>query len=1322
MADPASVRILGSCALVLSCLVGLSRPGLTDSADAPAGLSRFQGFGAAQGLRNLAVTEIAQDRDGLLWLGTNDGVYRLDGGRFSHFSVEDGLASKSINSVTAGPDGRVCVGGNQGLACWDGSRFLQADMRGLPAGVPISTMASFAGKLWVGTNGAGLYVQDAASGFVPAPGWGSRATQVFSLWADATGLVVGDGASVALSSGQGTWKGLGDVGLGHDRVTGVLRDRSGALWIRTTTGVWRLPAGATRARDLSAGLPVGYDAATQPTTMVIGPRGNVLIATDVGIVDREGDHWRVTGLAASPGMPVETTRALFVDREGSLWVGGTGLFQLRGRGVIERHDVTSGLPGDTVWHYQRDREGTLWVGTNRCLARAIAGRWECLAGTQGRVIRSAVFPPQGGVFIGGTPSDLVYIDPAGHSTSLGPVDQPVDGIIVALALGPEGDLWIGTRVGLYRLAGAVPGPLERVVIPGIRADHAFASFAVVDGRLWTATNDGIAVRDHGVWRVFGKAAGFRETAMRYVAGRADRRICVGYLEPNGVSCFRYTGGAVVDIQHIGAAQGIGIVYFLGEDPQHRLWIGTGDGVDVVTPHGIDHFDDSDGLAGNDSSAMAFLADRDGSTWLGQTGGATHVFTQDYAGPASPPRTVFVSGRLGDQPIPEVHAALEVPYDRNTLVLVFASSSLLDETRVRYEVRLAPMDTGWTASHQREARYPALPPGAYTFEVRSGIGAGPWGPVSSLAFTVLPAWWQTRWVIALAGLCGLLGTGAGFAWWLGRRTRQLHAQSEESFRAVIDLMPDMISVHRHRKLTYLNRAHRRFLGLDGARSWADVDLLEQIFPDDRKEITDLFVRVRALEAQVDTEIIEIRMRAADGAWRICEVSGIVVEIAGERTLVASGRDITERKRLRAKLQVSDRMASLGTLAAGIAHEINNPLSYVTGNLEVVAESLQRATGAAAGPDHAEVTAAISDARDGADRVRKIVQGLRVFSRSEEERRVPLELAGVIDAAVRMTANELRHRAQLVRELGPVPLVVADDGRLTQVFINLLVNAAHAIPEGHSDKNRVTVRTRTDDHGNAVIEVEDTGKGIDREVQSRVFDPFFTTKEVGAGTGLGLSICHGIISGIGGQIAIESSTDAAHPAGTMTGTGTIVRLTLAPSRQAPAIAASTPSQPQTAASEQRRYRVLLVDDEPRVAQTMERLLRRDYDITVAECGHDALAHVAAGARFDAIVSDVMMPNMTGVELLAEIERIAPAQAAHMIFLSGGAFTAETRERLETLGVPQLEKPVTAKQLRAALTELITAANAATTKTANPAPPANAARATNATNAALPASPTV
>jgi PAS domain S-box-containing protein len=1113
-------RVLRGCAVAL-WLAALGRPALAQTAaDVPPGRLTYRLFGGADGLRNLVIISIAQDDDGFLWIGTEDGVYRYDGERFAHFSVDEGLASSLVHVVGVAPDGRVCVGSSAGLACWDGDRFWRATSRGLPA-IPVLTLASHAGKLWVGTDGGGLYVQGSDGRFAPAPGWpGAATTAVRALWADASGLVVGDGATVLISAGDGAWRSVGEVGLGRDRVEGVLRDRRGALWIRTPRHMWFLPDGAGRATDLRDGFPTGFDATGAPNAMAIGPRGDVLIGTDDGVAYRDRDRWRTIGSQA--GLPAATTRALLVDRDGDLWIGSAGLLQLRGRGLIEHHNRASGLPGEIVWTYLRDRSGALLAGTNRCLARATATGWACVPGTDGRVVRSVVFAPQGGMFVGGAPSDLLYIDRDGRTTSLGEPDRP-DHNIYALALGPEGDLWVATKMGLYRLPGAAPGPLVPVTVPGIRDTARFGSFAVVGDRLWTtAAPGGVAVYQRGTWRVIDQAAGLRSSAASYLIARGDGRLCTAYIEALGATCFRYDGQRAIDVAHIGPADGLtaGMVYFLGEDAERRLWIGTGDGVNVVTPRGMDHFDQSDGLAGNDSASQAFLLDHDGSVWLGSTGGASHVLAQHYTGPPPTPRTALVAGRLGDQPIGTARTGLEVPHDHSALTLDFAAGSLLDARRVEYQLRLSPHETEWGITHQRQVHYPALLPGAYRFEVRARVDAGSWGHSTAFAFAVLPAWWQTRWFAALVVVAALALIGAVFTWWLRkvlrRRTRQLHEQTEAGFRAVIDLMPDLISMQRGGKVVYLNLALRRLMGIDDLSGrWEELDLMDRVHPDDRAQVIDLFRRVGELEPELVSEALEVRIRGADGSWRICEVSGTRVKLGGSVTVVSSGRDVTERQRLRAKLLVSDRMASLGTLAAGIAHEINNPLAYVTGNLEAMSETLDAVAGVPAA-DRAELDAQVRDARDGAERVRKIVHGLRSFSRPEQETRVPLALPDVIEAAIRLTGNELRHRARLERDLQPTPLVSADDGRLTQVFINLLINAAHAIPEGRSDDNCITVRAHTDDQGRAVVEIEDTGKGIAPDVQARVFDPFFTTKGIGEGTGLGLSICHGIVSGLGGQI--------------------------------------------------------------------------------------------------------------------------------------------------------------------------------------------------------------
>ena len=242
-----------------------------------------------------------------------------------------------------------------------------------------------------------------------------------------------------------------------------------------------------------------------------------------------------------------------------------------------------------------------------------------------------------------------------------------------------------------------------------------------------------------------------------------------------------------------------------------------------------------------------------------------------------------------------------------------------------------------------------------------------------------------------------------------------------------------------------------------------------------------------------------------------------------------RDLTDRKLMQARLLQSDRMASVGTLAAGVAHEINNPLAYVKANLDVLAsrripqlavllrsleeERIEHLGGGE--PDDSayelserlsQIAAMIDLAREGAERVRSIVRDLKTFSRADEETTTPVDVARVLDASVNMAWNEIRHRAKLIKEYGEVPPVEANESRLGQVFLNLLINAAQAIPEGRAYEHEIRVRTYADANDErVVIAVSDTGSGIAKDALYRIFDPFFfTTKAVGVGTGLGLWI--------------------------------------------------------------------------------------------------------------------------------------------------------------------------------------------------------------------------
>jgi signal transduction histidine kinase len=395
---------------------------------------------------------------------------------------------------------------------------------------------------------------------------------------------------------------------------------------------------------------------------------------------------------------------------------------------------------------------------------------------------------------------------------------------------------------------------------------------------------------------------------------------------------------------------------------------------------------------------------------------------------------------------------------------------------------------------------------------------------------------------------------------------------------------------------------------------------------------------------------------------------------------------EQKRLGEQLLISERMASAGALAAGVAHEINNPLAVVAANLEfltgrlakIAAEARTLAVDADGGNASSwrpwlqgeldEAQDPLGDAREAVERIRDIVRDVKLFSTSRETERGAVDVRAIIESSMRMAWNEIRHRAQLIKEYGDVPPVEANEGRLGQVILNLLVNAAQSMPEGDAKANKLRVTTRLEPDGRVAIEVSDTGAGIAPQNLERIFEPFFTTKAIGVGTGLGLAICRRIVSDLGGELTVESTL----------GRGSTFRVLLPPSSGATAAASGEAAEPRPT----RRARVLFVDDEIGLCRSVKRSLSAYPDVTVSSSGRDALDRLRAGEHFDVIVSDLMMPEITGMEIHAELARAAPEQAARMVFLTGGAFTAGAREFLEAVPNPHLDKPFDIRSLLAAI----------------------------------------
>jgi len=432
----------------------------------------------------------------------------------------------------------------------------------------------------------------------------------------------------------------------------------------------------------------------------------------------------------------------------------------------------------------------------------------------------------------------------------------------------------------------------------------------------------------------------------------------------------------------------------------------------------------------------------------------------------------------------------------------------------------------------------------------------------------------------------------------------------------------------------------------------------------------------------------------GATAWVELRAYRLEVGGAAYCVAIMRDVTSRRQGEAAL----RLAGVGTLAAGAAHEINNPLTSILGNLAFVRDELS-SVAAALPPARAaqlqEANQAIAEAHQAAARVRDVIRGLRIFSRPDEERQEPTDVAWAMSAAVAVTRNELRHRARVTTRYGVTPQVLGSRARLEQVFANLLVNAAQAIPEGNAAANEVAIAVGTTPEGEVLAEVRDTGAGMTPEVRARIFEPFFTTRPVGSGAGLGLAICHGIVADLGGRIEVESEP----------GRGTTVRVLLPAMAEGAATAAAAqsappPSETPPPASKPAApvdgwvalpadARVLLVDDDALIGKVVIRSLAGGPEVVALEDGRAALARLLAGEHFDVVLCDLMMPDFSGMEFHAALRKARPDLAGQVVFVTGGAFTPRARDFLGSVKNECLRKPFEPEALRRLVADRLEAA---------------------------------
>jgi signal transduction histidine kinase len=799
--------------LFLLVALALPRAWGASSGPVPPGRVPLRVYGPKDGLTSLNPTCLTQDPEGFLWVGTQSGLYKFDGARFRKFGLQDGLPATDILALMVSADGSLWMGtGMRGLARYRQGRF---EAIGPDQGLPQTGFRGFAegagGRIWV-ANREGLFWSRDGHRFTPVPGWPRGPALAVTAAGDGGGVWVSGSGSVHAFGPEGLLRTIAQPQGPEPTETRVMAvDGEGTLWIRTPQTLLSLPRGASRFRPHPGLLPPA-----RTPNLHRDPSGALLATSNLGIhLLRGGGTPSVARF-----IKADSPYCSLVDQEGSLWIGTRPLSRALGEGAFEVYGTAEGLPSNLMWGIHRSPDGTLWVGTQSGACRATARGWEALPGTEGMNTRCILSSAEGDLWISqrnGPP--LRYAPGSRRPVAYGPEAGFQAKGVYGMLLDRQGDLWLAQQEGgLGRGRRTDAGwRFESVPLPrGTPNEDLFGIAQDAKGRILVAGTHGLAVLDRGRWRRFTRQDGLRDDALYQLAVLPDGAIVVAYREGLGVSILRLGEDRLEVLRNLDKGTGLvgDNVYMLGVDASGRLWLGTGTGVSVLAGDVLDSFTTEDGLAGDDCDAWSFLAEPDGGVWIGSNTGLSH-----YRPPASPShlpplqsliRDLTASGNpwpLGPPP------RTDLPRDHNTLEFQVSALTFLNENRVEHQVRLLGLERDWQTLQGRSARYPALGPGPYTFQVRSRLRGGTWGPEASFSFRILPAWWERTWVRVMAWVLPL-GLLAGATRWrflmLRRRNAVLEARVAAATGEIRSKAETLERVNQ--RLTQLNEDKNQMLGI------------------------------------------------------------------------------------------------------------------------------------------------------------------------------------------------------------------------------------------------------------------------------------------------------------------------------------------------------------------------------------------------------------------------------------------------------------------------------------------------------------------------------
>jgi signal transduction histidine kinase/CheY-like chemotaxis protein len=714
----------------------------------------FRYYGAEDGLTNLAVKVLFQDRTGYLWAGTENGVFRYDGQRFLRYGPAEGLPHEVVLSLGEAPDGSLLAGYRVGLYRKKGNHFEAVPLSG--GGVDSYSAIQFdrAGRTFIGTErglmvatipleGGGLALRMIA---MPAGADGPGAHGVF-LEAGVVWFGCGTGLC-RLTGGQVTL--FGEVeGLPKGKWMSIRRDGSGDLWVHDLRKFAVMRRGSERFDALNPGFPQTAGGGQ----LEVDSGGRLLAPTIEGLAINEKGHFRTVGKRENLQAPVYS---VLQDREGSIWLGlaGHGVARWRGYREWEGFTAESGLDSELIYAILPLGNGKTLVGTEAGLftGQNIGDRWTWQRHPMvGRMpVHTLQLESDGSVWLGTERNGAARIDSRTGRIQWFRQAQGLAGVSpFALALDRKHRIWAATEKGLF-VAQLSDRRFRRV--EEVPAVNCWAVTEGPDGKILVGTSAGLFWLEEDRWRRISTAEGLRhDIVLSVVEGRLGE-IWVGYWYSGNVTRIR-TDGERLSMTHYGSEQGLRgeMSYFLGFDARGRLWEGTDQGVRVWDGERWTQYDHNDGLIWDDCDLQGFAAEPDDTVWIGTSGGLAHFRPSAQTRQAQPPSVVFTKLMLGKTSV-EKDESISMGYTSNSLVTSYSALTFVRESSLLFRYRLPPLFNEWRETSLRDLQFPALPPNDYRLEVQVRDGWNQWSKQPAVfAFEIRPPWWRTWWFLGLVGL-------------------------------------------------------------------------------------------------------------------------------------------------------------------------------------------------------------------------------------------------------------------------------------------------------------------------------------------------------------------------------------------------------------------------------------------------------------------------------------------------------------------------------------------------------------------------------------------